>query len=376
MAPQDDLGNLESPLSGEEFINDKLEPWRDALHSTHSGDARPSYVVPNMLWVDETTNPRILNFFTGSVDVPLFTIDTVGNTALASGIAVSAFIQTLLDDANATAARATLGLVIGSNVQAYNAILALISGLTAATNKGIYFTSGSAMATFDLTAAGRALLDDADTAAQRATLGLGTGAVLNFGTGANELVRLDGSARLPAVDGSQLTNLSQGTTIFDGNLSSGATQDFTWSAGAYNSLKGSIRNMAHSGSAAVSISTLLRVIDNGTLKGSNGTYNNSGFVAGTYSGAYERSNAFTLHNTNQCPSGNLPGLNIEFEMNNINDYPNMRINSVDGVSAGSEAVFNSQFIQAISSMSGVQLLNTPGTRNFSTNSHFKLIGYP
>jgi hypothetical protein len=29
-----------------------------------------------------------------------------------------------------------------------------------------------------------------------------------IGTGANQLVQLDGSARLPAVDGSQLTNLS------------------------------------------------------------------------------------------------------------------------------------------------------------------------
>lgn len=48
-------------------------------------------------------------------------------------------------------------------------------------------------------------LGSASTA--RTNLGLGTAAVLNEGTSANNLVQLDGSARLPAVDGSQLTNL-------------------------------------------------------------------------------------------------------------------------------------------------------------------------
>ena len=38
-------------------------------------------------------------------------------------------------------------------------------------------------------------------------LGLGTAATRNTGTGANQIVELDGSARLPAVDGSQLTGV-------------------------------------------------------------------------------------------------------------------------------------------------------------------------
>jgi len=41
----------------------------------------------------------------------------------------------------------------------------------------------------------------------RTSLGLGTAAVANTGTSASNVVVLDGSARLPAVDGSQLTNL-------------------------------------------------------------------------------------------------------------------------------------------------------------------------
>ena len=57
------------------------------------------------------------------------------------------------------------------------------------------------------TAAGLALLDDADAAAQRTTLGLGTAATANTGTSAGNVVVLDGSAKLPAVDGSQLTGI-------------------------------------------------------------------------------------------------------------------------------------------------------------------------
>ena len=96
---------------------------------------------------------------------------------------------------------------IGSTVQAYDAELAAIAGLTSAADKGIQFTGVGTAATYDLTAAGKALLDDADAAAQRTTLGLGTAATLNVGTSASNIVQLDGSGLLPAVDGSQLTNL-------------------------------------------------------------------------------------------------------------------------------------------------------------------------
>jgi hypothetical protein len=88
-----------------------------------------------------------------------------------------------------------------------DAELQAIAGLSSAADKGIQFTGSGTAATYDLTAAGKALLDDADATAQRSTLGLGTAAVANTGTSAGNVVVLDGSARLPAVDGSQLTNL-------------------------------------------------------------------------------------------------------------------------------------------------------------------------
>lgn len=74
----------------------------------------------------------------------------------------------------ASAARNNLGVAIGSDVQAYDAGLQSISGLTTTANQMLYTTGSDTYATASLTSAGRALLDDADASAQRTTLGLGT----------------------------------------------------------------------------------------------------------------------------------------------------------------------------------------------------------
>lgn len=80
--------------------------------------------------------------------------------------------RALLDDADATAQRATLGLTIGTHVQAFHAILASLAGQTIAADTLPYGSGSNTFSIATLTAAGRALLDDANAAAQRTTLGL------------------------------------------------------------------------------------------------------------------------------------------------------------------------------------------------------------
>ena len=144
---------------------------------------------------------RVNKAFIDNLNVDADTLDGLDSTAF------NKTANNLSDVANAGTARSNLGLAIGSNVQAYDADLAAIAGLTSAADKGIQFTGSGAAATYNLTTAGKALLDDASASAQRTTLGLGTAAVLNVGTGANNIPQLDGSSRMPAVDGSQLTNV-------------------------------------------------------------------------------------------------------------------------------------------------------------------------
>lgn len=103
-------------------------------------------------------------------------------------------------------ARQNMGLEIGVDVQAYSALLLALAGVSD-TSGTIEKTGAATVGVYTVSAAGKALIDDIDAAAQRTTLGLGTAAVLNVGTAANNIVQLDGSAKLPALDGSALTSV-------------------------------------------------------------------------------------------------------------------------------------------------------------------------
>lgn len=105
--------------------------------------------------------------------------------------------RTLLDDTSTSAMRTTLGVAIGTDVQAYNAALASIADLITVADRMIYTTAANTYAVTTITSFGRSLVDDADAFTARTTLGLGTISTQN----ANSVLITGGSIDNITIDG-------------------------------------------------------------------------------------------------------------------------------------------------------------------------------
>jgi len=117
-------------------------------------------------WTNRTVAQLITDLGLGSVyQAKDTTLDTY------AGIDPSANVQSILGAADYAAIRTLLGLVIGTNVQAYDAELAALAGLTSAADKLPYFTGAGTAALADLSSFMRTVLDDSDAATALATLG-------------------------------------------------------------------------------------------------------------------------------------------------------------------------------------------------------------
>ena len=121
-----------------------------------------------------------VNITGGTISGVTFTGSSVTiNGGVISGITDLAIADGGTGASTASGARTNLGLSIDSDVQAYDAGLQSIAGLTTSSGQIIYTTGSDTYATSTITAAGRALIDDASATAQRTTLGLGSLAIQN-----------------------------------------------------------------------------------------------------------------------------------------------------------------------------------------------------
>lgn len=130
-----------------------------------------------------TSAANKLPYFTGSGTAALADLTAAGRAILDDATAadqrttlgLSANGSSLVTAADYAAMRALLDLEPGTDVQAQSARLQDIAANLSATSGTIEKTAANTFGTYTVTAAGKALIDDADAAAQRATLGLAIG---------------------------------------------------------------------------------------------------------------------------------------------------------------------------------------------------------
>jgi hypothetical protein len=235
-----------SPISDDGIPDGEVKPsnWNDE----HDADG----VLGALLALDATAN--VLPYLDSSAQGQLASLTATGRAILACalvsdvlnflGAATLASPNLTGTPTAPTAFVGTYSNQIATMAAVQNAINALIGGAPGALDTLNEFAAAinndaSFATTVTNALASRLRVDAAQGLPSpamiqgRANLGLGSSAVLNAGAAASDVVQLDGSAKLPAVDGSQLTNIIAawanitGKPAFAAVATSGAYADLT-----------------------------------------------------------------------------------------------------------------------------------------------------
>lgn len=156
--------------------------------------------------------------------------------------------RSLVDDTSTSAMRTTLGLAIGTDVEAHDATLTALAGVTTAADKVIYATGIDTFTTADLTSTARSLLDDTSTSAMRTTLGVAIGS--NVQAWDADLDQIAGLTKtkgnIQAADGTNWNALGIGTDTWVLTADAASTNGVKWAVapGAGGGLSNAYTNIS------------------------------------------------------------------------------------------------------------------------------------
>jgi len=162
-----------------------------------------------------TAATRLLTSSSGAdVTLPLFTSTDAGLTPYSGG-GTTNFLRadgTWAAPAGGAGTVTSVGLSAPTGFTVSNSPVTSSGTLTFGFTAGYSLPTTSSQTNWDTAYTERRQWDGGSTslvaATGRTSLGLGTSAVLDVGTSPNNVVQLDGTSRLPAVDGSQLLNVA------------------------------------------------------------------------------------------------------------------------------------------------------------------------
>ena len=181
---------------------DKTFNWVDATDSWTSSE-NMDLAAAKVFSINATTVLSNNTLGSGVVTSSLTSVGTITSGTWQAGTVAVTYGGT--GATTQSGARTNLGLAIGSDVQAYDADLAAIAGLSTAADRLPYFTGTATADLAIFTSYARTLLDDADASTARGTLGLGSISTQN----SNSIT----------ITGGSFSNL----TIFDGITIDGGT---------------------------------------------------------------------------------------------------------------------------------------------------------